>query len=121
MNIKILLFIFSLCPFLLHAEEYEFSPAMLKASGLTGVAALSDGNAFYKPGEYEVSVYVNNKLYSKRTLLFKMKGKNLVPLFTGDFINGMPLKKSLRLLTGIKNISWNQSCPSQKLGLISPL
>ncbi|MGC0784000.1 UNVERIFIED_ORG: outer membrane usher protein [Pantoea allii] len=117
MNIKILLFIFSLCPFLLHAEEYEFSPAMLKASGLTGVAALSDGNAFYKPGEYEVSVYVNNKLYSKRTLLFKMKGKNLVPLFTGDFINGMPLKKKPEALDGDKKYFLESVLPQSKVGL----
>ncbi|NQE77537.1 fimbria/pilus outer membrane usher protein [Pantoea ananatis] len=93
MNIRFLLFFFTFCPVLLHAEEYEFSPAMLKASGLSAVAALSDEGDFYKPGEYEVSVYVNSKLFSKKTLLFKTEGKNLVPLFTGDFINSLPLRK----------------------------
>lgn len=94
MNIRLLLFLIFTCwPFLLHAEEYEFSSAMLKASGLSAVTALSDDGDFYKPGEYEVSVYVNSKLYSKKTLLFRTEGKKLVPLFTGDFINTLPLKK----------------------------
>jgi len=93
MNTRFFLFIFTCWPVLLHAEEYEFSSAMLKASGFSTVTALSDDGAFYKPGEYEVSVYVNSKLYSKKTLLFRTEGKKLVPLFTGDFINTLPLKK----------------------------
>jgi len=115
MNIKLLPFVFSFCAFFIHAEEYEFSPAMLKASGLTGVAALSDEDAFYKPGEYEVSVYVNNKLYSKRTLFFKMTGKKLVPLFTGDFIKGMPLKKKPEALDGDKKYLLESVLPQSKV------
>nr|WP_252988404.1 fimbria/pilus outer membrane usher protein [Pantoea stewartii] len=83
----------SCCTFYIHAEEYEFSPAMLRGSGLSGIAALSDEDSFYKPGKYDVSVYLNNKLFSKKTVDFEMKGKKLTPVFTGDFINSLPLKK----------------------------
>lgn len=92
MNIRFLPFIFSFCPFFIHADEYEFSPAMLRAGGLNDVAALTEENTFYKPGEYDVSVYMNNKFLSKKTLYLKDNGKNLTPLFTGEFINILPLK-----------------------------
>lgn len=93
MKIRFLPFILPFCPFFLHAEEYEFSSAMLMAGGLSGVAALSGEDTFYKPGKYDVSVYLNNKLFSKKTMDFEMKGKKLAPVFTGDFINSLPLKK----------------------------
>lgn len=93
MNVKAFVFSLLLCSFFLHAEEYEFSSAMLKASGLSGVAALSGDNAYYKPGSYDVSVYVNNKLFAKKNLFFKRNGNGLSPLFTGEFIVDLPLKK----------------------------
>jgi len=83
----------SCCTFFIHAEEYEFSPAMLRASGLSDISTLSGEDDFYKPGKYDVSVYVNDKLFSKKTLSFEMKDKVLTPLFAGDFIDSLPLKK----------------------------
>lgn len=93
MNLRVYAFFIFLLPFILHAEEYEFSAAMLKASGLSGVAALSGDDAYYKPGDYDVSVYVNKKLFTKKTVYFKKNGDHLSPIFTGDFISGLPLKK----------------------------
>lgn len=92
MNIRSFTFFLFLWSFFLHAEEYEFSPAMLKASGLTGISSLSEGDTYYKSGSYDVSVYVNKKLFSKNTLFFIKNGKNLTPLFSGDFIIDLPLK-----------------------------
>lgn len=93
MNIRFYPVFLSCCAFFIHAEEYEFSPAMLRASGLSDIAALSGEDDFYKAGKYDVSVYVNDKLFSKKTLSFEMKDKVLTPLFTGDFIDSLPLKK----------------------------
>jgi len=93
MKIRFYPLFLSCCTFYIHAEEYEFSPVMLRASGLSGIAGLSGEDSFYKPGKYDVSVYLNNKLFSKKTVDFEMKGKKLTPVFTGDFINSLPLKK----------------------------
>lgn len=94
MKIRIYYLLISLCSFSIYAEEYEFSPAMLSAGGLSDISALSGEDTFYNPGEYDVSVYINNKLFSKKSLTFERKGKSLTPLFTGEFINSLPLKRS---------------------------
>ncbi len=115
MNIRILPFILSFYAFYSHAGEYEFSPAMLRASGLSDVAALSGDETFYKPGKYDVSVYVNNKLFSKKTLDFEMKSEGLTPLFTGDFISSLPLKQKTENLVDKKKYTLNSVLPDTKV------
>jgi len=99
MKMRLLFFTLFFFAFFLQAEEYEFSPAMLRASGLEGIAAMAGEGSFYKPGKYDVSVYLNNKFYSKKTLVFKLSGKNLTPFFTGDFVNSLPLKSKPEAVT----------------------
>ncbi|MCX2193654.1 hypothetical protein LD112_15120 [Pantoea agglomerans] len=70
MKIRIYYLLISLCSFSIYAEEYEFSPAMLSAGGLSDISALSGEDTFYNPGEYDVSVYINNKLFSKKVADF---------------------------------------------------
>ncbi len=88
---------------------------MLKASGMHGVAALSGDETFYKPGLYNVSVYLNDKLFSKKTLMFKMKGKSLTPLFTAEFINSLLLKKKPGALVEGKNYSLEAVLPDAEV------
>lgn len=114
MKIRIYYLLISLCSFSIYAEEYEFSPAMLSAGGLSDISALSGEDTFYNPGEYDVSVYINNKLFSKKSLTFERKGKSLTPLFTGEFINSLPLKKKPEALVNDRKYALEAVLPEVK-------